>query len=547
MKNSKNPENELKRRQFLLTGSYIPVLLSVAIPLLSHNSLTIIFQFFDIFTAANMSMNVVTTVSLVTEIKAAVSTVCGGLCIGAGIMISRSFGRGDMEEVRSQISTVFFVGIIAAAILISLTVPFAVPILRLCALPEDLIPSTVLFFIISILTIVFGFINSIFFATEKARGRTKSVMYGNMLILIIKTGLNAIIITLVSTHSLAPSVAMYLLPISTGISCGTVTFIALIRMFSPKNMFHVSWKCTEFKKTFILPLAKLSFPVFIEKFLIPFGKVVCNGLYLGFGSIGVAAFSCTQRIVSLATTSLTSFKDAESTIVSANLGNRNANRAVYFLVYTTLVSCAVGFLLFVLTVVFSEQLIHFFAKDNLELADSMRIIYRIQRWDAIFVAIDGAACGFLYANKKTKLPTIVNIVKLFGVRIPLFLLLTRIYGFGIEAIAWSILVSNGMDALLSIVFVIHGIIDLKHTSAIEASNNDTLFSAITALGKWDAFDEFQANRYGIKVPAEVLSAMRTRYNATLTDKEMADCYKEAIVEARIEELEKMEEEAASSL
>ena len=59
MKNSKNPENELKRRQFLLTGSYIPVLLSVAIPLLSQNSLTIIFQFFDIFTAANMSMNVV--------------------------------------------------------------------------------------------------------------------------------------------------------------------------------------------------------------------------------------------------------------------------------------------------------------------------------------------------------------------------------------------------------------------------------------------------------------------------------------------------------
>ena len=543
----KNPENELKRRRFLLTGSYIPVIFSVAIPLLSNTWLNIIFQFFDIFTAANMNMNVVTTVSFVTEIKASVSTVCGGLCVGAGIMISRSFGRGDMDEVRSQISTVFFIGIFAAVLLIASTLPFSAMILRLCSLPEELIPSSVIFFIISIFTIVFGFINSIFFATEKARGRTKIIMYANLLIIIIKTSLNAIIIALVSTQTLAPSLAMYFLPVASGLSYGTVTVIALKRMFSPSNFFRVSWRCTNFRKAFLLPLTKLSFPVFIEKFLVPFGKVVCNGLYLGFGSIGIAAFSCTQRIVSLATTSLVSFKDAESTIVSANLGNRNARRAVFFLLHTSFVSFVVGSLLFLLTVVFSEQLIHFFAKENLELADSMRIIYRIQRWDAIFVAIDGAACGFLYANKKTKLPTIVNIVKLFGVRIPFFLLLTRLYGFGIEAIAWSILASNGVDALLSIVFVIHALFDLKRTSAIEASNNERLFSAIKALGKWDAFDEFQANRYGIKVPAEVLETMRKKFGASLTSKEMADSYKEAIVEARIMELEKIEEEAASSL
>ncbi len=84
---------------------------------------------------------------------------------------------------------------------------------------------------------------------------------------------------------------------------------------------------------------------------------------------------------------------------------------------------------------------------------------------------------------KTKLPTIVNIVQLFGICIPLFILLTRFYGFGIEAIAWSIFVSNAIDAILSIIFVIYAVIDLKSKSVIEENNNEKLFAAITALEK----------------------------------------------------------------
>lgn len=538
-------QTESDRRAFLLFGTPFWVVFSVALPLLAQNCLQMVFRFFDAFTAANMSMHVVTTVAFSNDIKYTLDAIGAGLSVGVGIIISRSFGRNEMEEIRRQISTVFFVALFLVAALFLAVIPFSAPLLRLFSFPEELLASGSVFLSLNVVSLLFSFINTIFFATEKARGRTKIVMYGNLVTLIVKTVLNVGIVMLVSGGILVAEKAMYLLPVASCVSFGAVSVFVLSRMFSKQNIFRVSWKYTSFRKDFLLPLTKLSFPVFVERFLLYFGRVVCNGLFVVFGSIGVAAPSCAISICSLVTEPFKAFQDAESSIVATNLGNRNVRRSVSFIGYTGLFIFALGILLFSGVAFFSEYLIRFFAKGNEELVGSMRVIYHIVRWAALFDALDSIACGFLYACKKTRLPVIVNIMKLFVVRIPLFLFLTRVWGQGIEAVGWSIYISNGVDGLLSAIFVIYAIIELKRISAIEASNNEKLTAAITALGRWDAFDEHQANRHGISVPSEVLEAMREEFGGTLTAQELADAYKVAIVEARIAELEKHEMEQVS--
>lgn len=536
----KHSDDEYQRRKFLLTGSPVIVILSVTLPLLFHNSLNLIFSFFDTFTAANMNSNVVTTVTFVTDIRNTLGAISAGLSVGAGIMISRTFGSGDMEKARTEISTVFFTALFMAIAVLAIFIPFSRPILRFAAFPEELLPQGTFFLSMEIVTLVFSFINTIFFATEKARGRTKVVMYGNMTVLMVKTLLNGVIIALVSSGTMESDVAMFLLPVASGIAFGSCSCFALKRIFSKDNMFRVSFGAASFRRIPLIPLSKLSFPVMIEKFLVPFGKVICNSFFIGFGAVGMAAFSCSQRILALATTPLNSFKDAESNIVSANLGNRDAKRALSFLFYTTLVTFGAGTVLFVIVALASEPLISFFSKGNAELAAGMRIIYRIERWAAIFDATDAAMCGFLYALKKTRLPTVVNVVKLFCIRIPLFLILTRVFGFGIEAIAWSILAANAVDALLSVLFAVFAVKELKKNARIEQTNNERLTVAIGALGKWDSFDESTVGSEGIHVPEEVLEAMCMKFGGTLTAREMTAIYKEAVVEARIEALEKEE-------
>lgn len=135
----KRNENEKLRRSFLLNGSPFLVILSVALPLLFQNSLTVVFSFFDVFTAANMNSNVVTTVAFASEIRNTLGAISGGLSVGAGIMISRTFGSGDMKRVQVEISTVFFTALFIAFAILLIFIPFSRPILRLASFPEELL------------------------------------------------------------------------------------------------------------------------------------------------------------------------------------------------------------------------------------------------------------------------------------------------------------------------------------------------------------------------------------------------------------------------
>ena len=100
-----------------------------------------------------------------------------GLSVGGSIIISRSYGSGDMEKVRSQISTLFFTGIAVASFILLLAIPFAYPFLKLLRMPQDLIGQGTIYFMLAIGAIVFQFINVIYLATEKSRGSHHVLQY----------------------------------------------------------------------------------------------------------------------------------------------------------------------------------------------------------------------------------------------------------------------------------------------------------------------------------------------------------------------------------
>ncbi len=531
--------NEENQREFLLKGNQLCVILSVALPLVLYNCISLFFSFFDMYAAANMNINVVTTVTFVSELYNNLAVIGTSLSIAAGIMISYSFGEDNREKMKSQISSSFFLLLFIAIGIVAIVIPYSETILRLFHFPRNFISQAADFLSLYSISLIFYFINTIFFATEKARGRTKIVTAGNLLILLIKTALNFFNIFLVNHSIISLKSAMILLAISSIIAHSFFSFYALFRFFSKENPFRIEWRFLHVRKDFIFSLSKLSVPIFLENFALYFGKLLCIFFYSAFGTVGIASFSYAQQLCGLATSPLDAFKEAESTVVASNLGNSNIRRSVTLWFYTCFATCLFALFAFVCVALTSHVLIDFFAKGNEEIAALMTKIYRIERCAFLFDAIDCAAFGFLYAAKKIKYAAFVNVMQLFLVRIPCFVILTRFYGFGIEASAWAILVSNGFDALLSVIFVVYMIQKLRK-SECKISANEKLLKAISLLGKWDATDENIVSQYGILVPYEVLAFMRKKNNGTVPDEEMAYAYKVAVIEARIDEIEKLE-------
>lgn len=115
----------------ILEGNILKTLVFISLPLVFYNSLGQIFQLIDTWIAANLSASVVSTVSFVAQIEKMLLAVCSGLSVSGGVLIARTYGLGDMNKVRRQISTLFFIALFTGIFILVLVIPLMYPLLRL--------------------------------------------------------------------------------------------------------------------------------------------------------------------------------------------------------------------------------------------------------------------------------------------------------------------------------------------------------------------------------------------------------------------------------
>lgn len=452
MSSSKAPvlsEKEEKRRQMILNGSEFKTLVYIATPLLFYSSLNQIFQMIDTVIASNISAGVMSTVSFIKEIETMLSAVGSGLALGGSIMISRSYGEGNMAKVRSQISTLVFLTIFIGTAILALLIPLARPFLTLLHMPSELITQGTYFFILTLAGIIFHFINTIYLAIEKSRGNTKIILYYNTLILIIKTGLNIVTIHLHKAGYMGIDTAMLMLPVATMIANGVLTALALLSLTARNNPFRLSIRHCSFTKSFLSPLSTLSIPVFIEKFVFALGKVIVNSMCAVLGTTVVGALGVSNRLGGLSTNPPSSFQDAEASLISQNIGNNNIPRALRLFYRTLIINLAISSVLFFLTFIFMEQIIALFAKGDPVFADQIRKIFFYERLDVVLIAVNSSVTGLLYGFGKTKATLIINACRLFVFRIPPLYLMMHFTNIGFPAAGISMLISNGTASIIA--------------------------------------------------------------------------------------------------
>ncbi|MBQ8013737.1 MAG: MATE family efflux transporter [Treponema sp.] len=444
-------QKESLRRELMLSGSQFKALLLISLPLVFYACIGQIFQLIDTFIASSMSAETISTVSFVNQLEKMLISVAAALSIGGGVLIGKSFGSGDMEKVRRQISTLFFLSIFIGTTLLFIFIPLMYPLLCLLGLPPELRFQGMIYSDLVVTSLIFQFINTIFFAVQKSRGNTKIIMWGNLLVLFIKTSLNMLTISLVSKGIIMSKNGIYFLPIATIAAHFVLTIIAIANLSSKRNPFRISLKVCEFKTSFLQPLSMISLPIFFEKFIFAFGKAFVNSICAGMGTTVVGALGVSDRICGLSTNPITGFQEAETSLISNNLGNKNLRRAISFLYYTIAFTATYCLFFFVLTGIFRLSIIGAFAKGNAAFADEIDQIYRWERFDTILNALYVSVMGFLYAFGKTKISMTLNIGRLFLFRIPILLILMHVPAFysvlGIQSVGIAMCLSNGLTGL----------------------------------------------------------------------------------------------------
>lgn len=458
---------EMHRRNQILYGNITQTIIAICLPLAIYAMFNSFYSLLDSIMAAQIKNTAtqsgainISNIAVVSQIKGMIQAFGAGIAGGGAVLVSRYYGAGKHNDARKTASNMTLVSLITSAIIIILLVPLASVILKVAQVPH-ISSSVILYFRLILVELVFVSINNIFIGLEKIKGNSKKILVLNISVLIIKLILNIIFVFGIKVDSI-----IYL-EIATIVSQLFLFTYGLSVMFSKKNMLKISFKYMRPTSIYIIPILKLSIPIFLGKFVMSLGKTTVNALcgsFYGEATNGliVGALGVSNHLSGLVTNTTNVFEEGESTIVSQNIGNKNLDRTLKTFVRTLMIVAIISSIGFILVrFIFIDELSSLFntGTDDAIMATYIKEIFVFDSLSIPSLGLTSALLGLLYGYGKTFLSSILNFSRI-GIRI-LSLIVCHNIGLDYKAAGISMGVSNILIGLLALTFLIIFIINLK--------------------------------------------------------------------------------------
>ncbi len=450
-------EKDRKRRELILYGNPMMVVLRISLPLMALGAFSYISSVIDTVVVSTTDNNALSSVVMISQIKALITALGAGFATGSSIIVSRLIGRGEYDKAKKAANTTlesFFVLAIGLIIAIEL---LAEPILRLGQFNDEMVKLGIGYFRIQIISIGVGLFNQVFMGLEKARGAMMNITLINIMSMSMKLVLTTVYVTVFKLGTLWVAWATLCADLS-------VTSYALINLVRKTYLFKFSAKNVMFNKDFFKPLCSLSIPVSLGKFVFSMGKVIVNGLAVNIDEKAPGALGVSNQI-SGSVTHLTSYsEDAESSVISYNLSQKQYKRMIQVFFCTLALNLFITIVGFILLTIFSTPLSNFFAGDGgQEEAELIQKIFSYERIGIIALGVNSAVNGLIYGLGYTKVSMVCNLSRLFVFRIPSMLIMINCFP-ELKAVSLGIamLISNVGIGLMSVVIGIVCLLRIKN-------------------------------------------------------------------------------------
>lgn len=437
-------EKDRKRREFILNGKPMAVVLSISLPLILLGAFSYLSSVIDTIVVAKNDNGALSSVVMISQIKSLFTALGAGFATGGSIIVSRLIGRGDYDNAKQAANTIVTIFFVFAVVVIAALEPAAEGILHLAGLTDEMAKNGLNYFRIQIISIGVSMFNSNFLGLEKARGATLNILFVNIMTMSLK-----LVFTVVFVAVLKMGTTM--VAASTLFADLSVTTYAVINLSRKKYLFRFSLKNNRFTRDFIFPLCSLSIPVFLGKFVFSMGKVIVNSLAIGYGEDAPGALGVSNQISGSVTNITSNTEDAESSIESYNLSVGQYKRMLQIFFCTLALDLTIASIGFVILTVFSEGISMYFADGNPAKAELIEKIFSYERIGIIALGVNSAVNGLIYGIGYTKLSMVCNLSRLFVFRIPVMLVMVNCFPqIGAEALGIAMFISNVGIGLMSV-------------------------------------------------------------------------------------------------
>lgn len=419
------------------------VVLYIGTPLALYQGLAIVFTILDTMMASAISKESVSAVSYLAQLNLLLSSVGGGLAVGAGIQISRAYGEGDLLMVRKRVSTLYAISLAVGLLMLGLILPFTNGFLRLAGTPAELIAVGREYFIVQLFVMVVNFLNSVYIAVERARGNANRIFLLNLAVIFVKLSLTAFFVY--GLHS-----GLVMIAAASLLSELTMFVFALRYSLVGDSAFSFSLRAVTLRERRVAePMIRHSVPVVAEKALFAFGKTIVNAMCTVYGPLMVGAMGVSNNLGGITTNPQNGYQQGSSAIISQNYGAGKFRRVLEAFYVTAAVNMLLGAVVSGLELWQLRFLSGLFDGGSEEFRLMIAAVYRYEALGAVPLGLNAAVMALLYGLGMTRLTLLLNFARVFVFRIPVFWVLQHCTEVGEASVGIVMMVSNTAVAVVA--------------------------------------------------------------------------------------------------
>jgi putative MATE family efflux protein len=412
-------------------------LLAVAWPVSVSFLVQTLYNLIDAFWLGKLGKTALVAPTITLNIVFVGIALAMGLGQAGTTLVSQYKGAGRPNRMAAAAGQSLVLQMVAGSLFALVGLVFARPLLALLQTPADsfAVSLTYMRWILAGVPLMFLFhtYQSILFGL----GDSVGPMRVNLVSVAVNIVLDPILIFGLGP---VPEMGVAGAAIATVISRGLASILALREMLAGRG-FRIRARDLKWDVTLLAKLLRIGLPLSVGATATSLGFTLLIGIVNGFGSSVTAAFGVGHRVIMMVSVPAMALGQANATAVGQNLGADRPDRAALSVRRSALLITAILLPLTTLTFFFGSSVTHWFVDDP-EVVAYGADLFRITSFSVFAFSLILVLFGAFQGAGRTVPVMIVNTGRLWAVRIPATLLLTRGLGWGPEGLWWAMNLSN---------------------------------------------------------------------------------------------------------
>ncbi len=341
----------------MTSGSIKRHLLTFAIPILLSNLFQQLYHTTDSLVVGNfIGKEALAAITSLTSLTMLLVGLFQGIFIGAGVVISGAFGKGDAKAVQKAVHTSVALGLVASVLLTFLGYWLTPLILGWMHTPKDVLPDAMSYIQIYFLGISTLILYNTASGVLQAVGDSKHPLYYLMVAAALNIVLDLVFVALLGWGIEGTAYA-------TIISQGVSAFLSFRLLFTTKDVIRLQIRQIRFSKGYAVQALRLGIPSGIQNSVTSFANIILQSSINLFGASAMAGNGAFMRIQGFAFIPITAFALAVTTFTSQNLGAQMYQRIRKATRFSVLFAMVLAELIGVFFYFGAEGLIRIFSQD----------------------------------------------------------------------------------------------------------------------------------------------------------------------------------------